>query len=348
MQASAKTYLSIQYLRAVAAIMVVGLHAGHSVDGLYPGFSNFEMGHAGVDIFFVISGFIMLKATGGSSPGEFLRRRFVRIWPLYAIATLATYAFFTRLDPGAIRAYDASDLVQSLAFIPHYSPRAPGNAWPFLIPGWTLNYEMFFYVIFAVGIWANRRFSTTAAIIIALVAIGFVARPADLALKTYTNPLLLEFLAGMAIARWGDHLPKLAIGMLPLGCIGLFFVHVDSGIRFITMGVPATMIVAGAIALENEVVLPYLRWLKRLGDASYAIYLFQIIALTMATMVLWHLPIRGPLQIVVMILLSVGGSVAAGLIAHAYLERPIIDGLLHRRKIKDVSGPTASSAALNR
>lgn len=348
MQASVKTYLSIQYLRAVAAIMVVGLHAGHGVDGLYPGFSNFEVGHAGVDIFFVISGFIMLNATIGSSPGEFLRRRFIRIWPLYAIATLATYAFFTRFDPGAIRAYDASDLIQSLAFIPHDSPRAPGNAWPFLIPGWTLNYEMFFYVIFAIGIWTHRRFSTTAIIILAFMAVGFLIRPTDLALKTYTNPLMLEFLAGMAIARCGDQLPKMAIGMLPLGCVGLFFVHVDSGMRFITMGVPAMMIVAGAIALENRVTLPYLRWLKSLGDASYAIYLFQIIALTMATMALWHLPIRGPLQIVVMILLSVGGSVAAGLIAHSYLERPIIEGLIHRRQNKGVSGPTAASTALNR
>ena len=139
---------SIHYLRGLAALLVVFHHSIIQLAPVRDHYAHVEFGQAGVDIFFVISGFVIYlsNAKGRLGSGEFLKRRIIRIVPLYWLATLAVVAvavvaprFF------ATTTLTAQDVAQSLLFVPAYSAAFPGQIWPVLVPGWSLNYEMFFY-----------------------------------------------------------------------------------------------------------------------------------------------------------------------------------------------------------
>ena len=140
--------LSIQYLRAVAALMVVFHHIINAKPWLFNPLENYPSLATGVDIFFVISGFIMYVAARNEAPLEFLKKRIIRIVPLYWVATLAFVIVKTKLHIFSLTPEDWLHIAKSLAFIPHHDPTNPGKIWPYLIQGWTLNYEMFFYLIF--------------------------------------------------------------------------------------------------------------------------------------------------------------------------------------------------------
>ena len=142
-----RQFQSIQYLRALAALGVVIFHAS-------PAEHPFMVGNAGVDIFFVISGFIMWSITEErpASPAAFLKDRLIRIAPLYWLLT-------TLLVVGALVVpklfpnlrIDLPYVAGSFLFVPMRPPGSTGAdpIWPVLVQGWTLNYEMFFYVLFS-------------------------------------------------------------------------------------------------------------------------------------------------------------------------------------------------------
>src|SRR5262249_55839896 len=135
---------------AVAALLVVFNHSRQ--------FAGFEsaidttVGHAGVDIFFVISGFVMAVTAGRANypAGVFLQRRIIRIVPLYWAATFFT-AGLLLIAPGLFRdnVVTLKHFLLSLFFIPHVSPDSAHDLSPLIKIGWTLNFEMFFYVVFA-------------------------------------------------------------------------------------------------------------------------------------------------------------------------------------------------------
>ena len=270
-----QTLLSIQYLRALAALSVVAFHACQWAR------IDFDIGSAGVDVFFVISGFIMWRTTekGGVSPAEFLRRRAIRIVPLYwtvtlglAAAALAFPARFPDVEPTAWHVF------ASLAFIQHLNPQ--GLPFPLLAPGWTLNYEAVFYLLFAAGLLvplAQRAMVLTLALAGATL-VGFLYPPVYIMLF---NPLLLEFAAGMWLARFmGEGLSPgrhLGWGMLVAGLAGFAAMHV-AGVEWdlwrpLFWGLPAFLIVAGLTAVEADGGLPEIKLFRALGDASYSIYL---------------------------------------------------------------------------
>ena len=144
---------SIQYLRGIAALMVVLLHVRVQLGRMGYGGYWPEFLMAGVDIFFVISGFIMWVTTfdGSTTPWQFLFRRFVRIIPVYWLLTTTTVAVML-VAPSAVQSgrFDSIHVLSSYLFIPTVHPLT-GMMEPVLIPGWTLNYEMFFYIIFEIG-----------------------------------------------------------------------------------------------------------------------------------------------------------------------------------------------------
>jgi exopolysaccharide production protein ExoZ len=133
-------FRSIQYLRAFAALSVLLFHITQR------GSHGVTVGAAGVDVFFVISGFIMATITNARviTPFEFLRDRLVRIAPAYWIVTLFLVLLAAAV-PLSFPTFTAPayHLLFSLAFIPHTDPL--GGSFPVLVPSWTLNYEMFFY-----------------------------------------------------------------------------------------------------------------------------------------------------------------------------------------------------------
>lgn len=286
------TVLPIQYLRGVAAMMVVYHHSKSQVpafEGYLPGY----FGVLGVDIFFVISGFIMYVTTADTavSAGEFMVRRIIRIVPLYWLLTCVMCLIWL-VAPALFKTLMVTPctLLMSLFFVPHYSLSFPESIFPLLVPGWTLNFEMFFYAAFAVALFLPRRLLSVSvvAFILALVLFGMMAGPFDSAmLATYTHPMLLEFAAGVMLGKFWlnnrEGLPKLAgIALFVVGWgILLFGDPLLPGNASDVLG--AASIVAGSL---NAAFLAWKnRLLKVLGDATYAIYLSHIFTLGVFRMV---------------------------------------------------------------
>ena len=151
---------------------------------------------------------LMVVTTSGTAmgPGEFWRRRIIRIVPLYWLLTLLMVAV-ALVAPGLFKTLKVAPatLVQSLLFIPHFSQSFPGIVWPLLVPGWTLNFEMFFYAVFGLALLLPERIRLLPLVtfFVILTAIGLAFGPfASAAAQTYTHPMLLEFAAGASIAAW--------------------------------------------------------------------------------------------------------------------------------------------------
>src|SRR6266567_3039596 len=162
---------SIQYLRAVAATMVVYHHARDRLPGFSEAFPS-PIGQAGVDLFFVISGFIMVVTTWSKpvSPGVFMLRRVIRIAPTYWIYT-TLLAFFILVFPSVLKLeVTPAHYLYSLLFIPHVSP-LDNSVSPLLQLGWTLNYEMFFYCVFAVTLITSAAYRV---VVVTLMLTGLI------------------------------------------------------------------------------------------------------------------------------------------------------------------------------
>jgi exopolysaccharide production protein ExoZ len=306
--AAPKHLLGVQYLRAVAALMVAYFHAIEQIPQYAPYLQKYLLGHlnlaAGVDVFFVISGFIMLITNRNGTPGKFALRRIIRIVPLYWFLTVLL-VLLALWQPSQFRTtvVSAGAIAKSLLFIPYLNPGHPGEVFPLLVPGWTLNLEMFFYAVFALALFAPGRFRVAAVGLIlgTLVLVGVTApgRGIPAELLFYTDARLLEFWLGMLIAQL---LLKDAL-RLPRGvCIALIvcgFAMLLTGFPVDLLGVgnftrnvasnvlPAAAIILGAVCLERAGAVRNHPWLLWLGDASYSIYLTHIFSLGVARFA-WH------------------------------------------------------------
>ena len=170
--------VSIQFLRFVAATLVVFVHASEVLHGRISGsiskefLKNAFFGASGVHIFFVISGFIMVytsfygKDVKNFSPSEFLSRRFVRIYPIYFVYCALYLAFYGIMAGGPFPSW--GELVGSLALFPGYSSRIIG-------PGWTLGFEVYFYFCFSIAMMLGMRRGMLALTIFFLLSI--IVRP---------------------------------------------------------------------------------------------------------------------------------------------------------------------------
>jgi exopolysaccharide production protein ExoZ len=258
---------SIQHLRALAASLVLLFHLK-----LLP------MGFAGVDVFFVISGFIMGTIGVKERPKAFIGNRLVRIVPLYWLVTLITCGL--SLVPGAMRNFhfDAGQLFRSLLFVPYRN--ADGDILPLIVPGWTLNFEMFFYALFAVLLNTRHVRGWSVAVLVFLGLAGTLWQFQNPVLATYCSPLLLEFAAGLILSMMAPVKGRNAARAVFLTGIAGFVAMMSLGdpaidglARAFLLGIPATLIVAGALACERAGAWPRFGFAKQLGDASYSLYL---------------------------------------------------------------------------
>ena len=343
----------IQYLRAVAALMVVWVHALYIIPGAARQFDVPNFGGAGVDLFFVISGFIMVVTTAEKevTPVQFFCRRIVRIAPLYWLATLAMIAGAAYRDSFKSPGYPPFAIAKSLLFVPYTALWGhPGNVYPILAQGWTLNFEMFFYSLFALSLAAPRRLRLPglAVTLVSLAVIGKLFGPFVQPLAVvYTSPLLLEFAAGMILAhgwlrdRSRDWSPwswlLVAVGVCAIGLR-------DS--RFITQH-SWSLTVCGAVVIVGGCLHPKIcaiqsRPLLELGNASYAIYLFHGFVLE-ALVWFWRgvFPIVTLASSVLFMALALPLCAAAGWSCYQFIERPLTSRLRKLVK-KSASDATAS------
>lgn len=309
----------IQYLRAIAAISVLCFHISEAY-GL-----RFQIGAAGVDIFFVISGFIMWVTTQGKpiGPQEFMWRRLIRIVPLYWIATAATFVLAV-LKPQFFYNTNASaeNLIGSLFFLPAMKDDA---LHPVVEQGWTLSYEMFFYLIFSISLllpefrrlWFLMAALVTIVIAHYLLPLGY--------LSVFTEPVILEFAAGIVIGRlWKQdfRLPFYAAISLMIAGFALLLAsdlmpHVDRAVRW---GIPAVLLLSGAVFAERERGVPKLAFPHFLGDASYSIYVWHVLMAVMVTALLLRIGVPHGAQPVFIAL----GSLAFAIVCYLFIERPIL------------------------
>lgn len=303
-------------------------------------------GASGVDIFFVISGFIMLITTARSNTGplEFMVRRLIRVVPLYWLLTIAMVLLWLAA-PGLFKTLVLSPitLFQSLFFIPHFSNAFPNDIFPLLVPGWTLNFEMFFYALFAAALFLPRNIAPMVLCIAmaVLVGIGIVLGPfASAPLITYTSPLLLEFVAGVLIGQlWMQH-PQ-GFGAITgwlifaTGWALLIGNHMVGGSHYFTIA-SACLIVAGALnrsflAFKNQS-------LKVLGDATYAIYLSHIFSLGMMRFLWSRWAGSGGTYLNAIAFATIGlvVSLLMGVAIYFWIERPLgryLNGVFNARLV---------------
>jgi exopolysaccharide production protein ExoZ len=282
-----RTIWTIQYLRGVAALLVVWHHQQGQVPGISQYLPQLNFGVSGVDLFFVISGFIMVLTTDGKAvtPWQFLRRRLERVVPLYWLLTL-TVALLATLKPELFKTTltPLYHVLGSLFFVPHFSPGHPGIAWPLIVPGWSLNYEMFFYLLFACSLMLPQRWRSASLLVtlFGLVGVGMVFGPFEsAAAQVYTRYLMVEFASGMLLAQaWlrGRLVFPLSVAwlMISVGSIMLFF-RGEPPLHEYTEVLGATAVVCGA--LHPSLMRWRSRFWQQLGDASYSIYLTHLFTL---------------------------------------------------------------------
>lgn len=309
----------IQYLRGFSALAVLFFHSSETY-GL-----EFNVGAAGVDIFFVLSGFVIWTTTAHRdiSPGAFLRRRIIRIVPLYwlvtfvtAIALLWKPAFFLNQELSAL------NLCRSLLFLPEMRSEM---FQPVVLQGWTLTYEMLFYLVFSLILLlpTSKRLAYNALLFIGFVFLGMF--DPDRYIRAFANPMILEFVAGTFIAAAymnGKHAPiPVAICLLLISIIwfgATNTVPFDIN-RLIRWGVPSVLIVAALVSIEGSIEIPQCALFEFFGDASFSIYMWQGIAGKTTTALLLKLSLSDFLMIPSVIILTVMMT----LVAYVFLEKPM-------------------------
>ncbi|WP_169711670.1 acyltransferase family protein [Henriciella litoralis] len=307
---------SIQSLRAAAAMLVVVYHT-RSLEIRTIAENGFQEnplaglivqnGFAGVDLFFVISGFIMVYVTGKVLPRPmtslaFLFARAARIYPLWWLfaALMMAYFFFTLgtpWDAGVKRSLDGTSfvadnpwlhIVLSLGLLPQ-------PAWPVFGLGWTLVHEMHFYLVFALIILLPRRFLPWvlllwAALVIAGALAGLTGPyPTDY-LSLAVHPLSLEFiggcLAGLLVMSGRRFHPPLMVLLSACALVGALIAQgqetpftLEWG-RVFWFGLPSIALVYALASLEANGGIEMPRWLVTLGDWSFALYLSHLFVLS--------------------------------------------------------------------
>jgi exopolysaccharide production protein ExoZ len=338
----------IQLIRGIAATMVVVFHVGRML--LFKTGVDVTLfttaGAAGVDLFFVVSGFIMIYTTGRRdfSPSDFLYRRLVRVAPLYWLMTLL-YGAVALAVPAGFFSYqlDVFNFAAAFAFIPSYNSK--GGIFPPLTQGWTLVYEMFFYVALAAA--SRVLFATRIPLLIglfsALVLAGLISPSHNAARITYTDPILFEFLMGCVLAellirdrlRFG---PNVAVALIVIGAVVLVAGTVFSDLprlRVLYWGIPSLLVVLGMVRAERFFDFGAFRIGQAIGDSSYSLYLSHLFVLS-ALALIFKLDVArawGGVPLVPFLMLA---CLTAGWLCWRYVERPMTSGLMSLRRKKRI------------
>ncbi|MBN9563611.1 MAG: acyltransferase [Alphaproteobacteria bacterium] len=334
----------IQILRALAALSVAFLHIEQSA-GVFVGrvgespwpWLRAIPWEAGVDMFFVISGFVMVYASdrlfrADGASRDFLSRRITRVVPLYWLFTTLT-VLVAVVRPGLLNeplgsGWDA--VVASYLFIPWARP--DGFVQPVFRLGWTLNYEMLFYVIFTPFVMLTRRWAVlgVVAAIGALVVVGQLTWTGNTQIGFWTDPIVSEFAFGVLLGAlrleglqlsWPVRLGLIAAGLCIMLAVGVD----DTQTRALSYGIPATCFVAAVSFGSGRAGTSLIaRGALLLGDASYALYLVHLFPTRLLREIWFRLHLTGTAGIVSFIAVSMAASCVVAVGVHVWVERPLV------------------------
>ena len=336
--------LVIQALRGIAAIAVVIFHCSALLDNSRLGSRHAVFGplaSGGVDLFFLISGYIIATSVsrldhGWSSSGSFFLKRLIRIWPPYAIATAIFCLAFALKNPTIP---SLSDVSRSLLFI-QLDYAAPYYGFAALVVGWTLNYEFFFYAIVAAGLVTRHRWVFVLAFfLIALVFVPLWIEPeltfaqlmdAERAYANawvFTNPLCWLFMIGVAV-----HFVEQRKLMIQNGLV--VTILIVSSLMFLVacylmpemnkhgltgMGLAVTPIFLVCVLARKRIEKHIPKSLVYLGDVSFSVYLTHVITLSLVNAALARYTDKG----IILMLFAICISIMGGALYFKFIERPL-------------------------
>ena len=332
---------SIQMLRAIAAIMVAFAHL-HAVEAKLGGpilFGTWSLaGFSGVDIFFVISGFIMVW-TNKKNHGQIAKiprfwfLRIARIYPIWLLVCGAIYAVWLVHPNWVYQSHHSNpDILKSFLLLPQ-------QALPLHAVGWTLVHELWFYLVFGFLLLIPSRYfaigiSIWASILLFLAIIGFDTQSPEL--RLITHPLGLEFICGAIVGLIAKKVPtKFGKPILSTGLMLMIagFIHATPTAndffarttdRVIWFAIPFALIVLGLVKIEeNEWKAP--KNLVRIGNYSYALYLIHVPVFAAIGRLMARFSNPNSLaDNIVFCIISLIVALIASAILHILFERPIM------------------------
>ena len=351
---------SVQALRAIAALFVVVAHAtalwqdkaGRGAAYIFTG------GLSGVDLFFVISGFIILVsgmpfAGKPGGPTRFFELRLIRLVPIYWLATSLKLAL-VMVAPASVLVNGrpgAWNILASYLFIP--SANAEGLIVPVLVVGWTLSFEMLFYIIFAIalGIVVNPLV-VILPVLILVSLVSLLHMDAWPAFTSLANPLLLEFCFGMIVGQLYrskrlERLPEWTGLLLLVASFGYLLTvpAPDPWSRAFGWGIAAACALAGAIVLERRFIGRLADAMVLQGEASYSLYLVHGFVLPVVGFAVVRLHLPNLALGAVIVVAATGSSVIASTVTHIYVERPLTNVLRRLAHDRRNQGSPASPNA---
>jgi peptidoglycan/LPS O-acetylase OafA/YrhL len=353
--------LGIQLVRALATLAVAATHYAidfHKIVGPSSKIPTLiSSTYVAFDFFFIISGFVLVYASSSlfgtrGGPWTFYLRRLIRIIPIYWLAT-TLYVVMAFALPNLDKTFSLQTIVTSYLFIPY--PRLDGTMQPVVGQGWTLNYEMYFYVLFAVAIFAPRRTAVAiaSALLIVSVVVGWIA-PLPTAFEYWCQPIILEFIFGMTLGLLfleGRRIPAWAGWlMVAAGLAILFFGPSRSEgytlLRAIQTGGSAALVVGGLTLGDLIKPSPVARQISLIGDASFSLYLFHSFpnrGVLYAAVWLGFDPNRAPWLLLALALVL---ATAMSVVMYKYIEVPAIRSLRKRLGCEsNVRSPDPSMSA---
>ncbi|WP_045054821.1 acyltransferase family protein [Aliterella atlantica] len=332
----------IQVFRGIAALLVVAYHLTiRSAELLQQDllFGIFKFGYAGVDFFFVLSGFIIYyvhKQDIGKPKKfkEFISKRMVRIYPIYLLITLLILPVYL-VGYGSEYKTDIWVIVKSLLLLPQDE-----GIYPVLNVGWTLSFEALFYVMFGAAILLKPKITSIIFGVWVLIVSGmFICELQGIEL---TNNILinfifnshnLEFIFGCIVAylvtakniSYGRYLMLAGGAWILVSSVnnyvyGEFYVH-----PVIAYGIPSTLIVLGASAYDRIKPSNPPEFLMYLGDASYSIYLTHFVIITAMLIGFLKLAILDFIGYQVAMAVIILATVAIGCLVYTYIEKPMLN-----------------------
>ncbi len=341
----------LQLLRGLAAILIMVMHARYEtaqITGVSSGIEEASYLLVGVDIFFVLSGFIMVYTTWGKSGFEasknFMIRRILRIIPIYWFYTflLLGVALIAPQVLGKAE-FIPAEFLKSLFFIPYLN--SAGDIQPFLALGWTLNYEMYFYALFALCLLLPVRFSLPALggyfILSVISDFGGVDH---VAAEFYGYSIVLEFFYGCLIGyafMKGWRLPRsfLYAGFACAGILAAAFVFEQEWQDQISFNLFRTVIPVLLVALlalpkgAEELRAPKSAVL--IGDSSYTLYLSHPFAIGAVTQGMMWLGLEQSLPPLLILIITAIACLIGGCIAYILIEKPLLSAskkLVYKKK----------------
>ena len=324
----------------MAAGLVVFYHANHAFFGTskywpdHPLGSFFEMGHAGVEFFFVLSGFIIYAAhqkdIGNQAKfGSFVWKRFRRVYPVYwVMLLLVTPLYFLVPSLGIGMERQPGVIADSFALVHMF------GGGQVLTVSWTLFHEIAFYAFFALII-LNRRVGSFAlgawVVASAIALVDPTLIPPALAFTL--SPLHLLFGMGMAVAwlisrrRIAAPWAVTAIGAATFFGTGVEEVwggHLSADVLAMLYGLGSTLVVAGSVELERSGRLKVPQTFVFLGNASYSVYLVHMVAMSVLAKVAMTVMARVAVPHAATYIALVITSAAIGVVYHMLVEVPLL------------------------